>query len=133
MGFGGLVDECFRGGAGVLIGLIERRALPGSFDEKPFGRQAVKKQSRRSFIVLSSLVGVLTLTSVLLRAMQGAPLTADAASGLMASDSRAALEVVFNTQVAPHPARWKSIYVHHSRTHAGTAPAPARAGPGAGA
>src|SRR5258706_1869593 len=119
MGFGGLVDECFRGGAGVLIGLIERRALPGSFDEKPFGRQAVKKQSRRSFIVLSSLVGVLTLTSVLLRAMQGAPLTPDAASSLMVGDSRTALRVIFNTQVPPQTGGGQSIYVHHSRTPRG--------------
>ena len=80
---------------------------------------AVKKQSRRSFIVLSSLVGVLTLTSVLLRAMQGAPLTPDAASSLMAGDSRTALRVIFNTQVAPQAGRWQSIYVHHSRTPRG--------------
>src|SRR5690349_20194389 len=73
------------------------------FTVKP-SRKKQAQQPRRTFVVLSSLVGVLTLTSVLLRAMQGAPLTADAASGLMASDSRAALEVVFNTQVAPHPA-----------------------------
>jgi hypothetical protein len=81
----------------------------------------VKKQSRRSFTVLASLVGVLTLTSVLLRAMQGAPLTADAASSLVASDSRAALGVIFNTEAAPHPTRWKSIYIHHSHTARGGA------------
>jgi hypothetical protein len=81
----------------------------------------VKKQSRRTFTVLSSLVGVLTLTSVLLRAMQGAPLTADAASSLMASDTRAALDVVFQTRVPAEPERWRSIYVHHSRTPAGNA------------
>jgi hypothetical protein len=95
-------------------------------------RKKQAQQPRRTFVVLSSLVGVLTLTSVLLRAMQGAPLTADAASGLMASDSRAALEVVFNTQVAPHPARWKSIYVHHSRTPAGNAAALSRGDAGCG-
>jgi N-acetyl-anhydromuramyl-L-alanine amidase AmpD len=74
----------------------------------------VKKQSRRSFVVLSSLVGVLTLTSVLLRAMQGAPLTPDASSSLIASQSSAALQVIYNTQVPPRPHRWNSIYVHHS-------------------
>jgi len=81
----------------------------------------VKKQSRRTFTVLASLVGVLTLTSVLLRAMQGAPLTADAASSLVASESRAALGVIFNTQTAPSPTRWKSVYIHHSRTAGGSA------------
>jgi N-acetyl-anhydromuramyl-L-alanine amidase AmpD len=81
----------------------------------------VKKQSRRSFTVLASLVGVLTLTSVLLRAMQGAPLTADAASNLVASDSRAALEVIFNTEAPPQVNRWNAIYIHHSRTTNGGA------------
>ena len=75
--------------------------------------------SRRSFIVLSSLVGVLTLTSVLLRAMQGAPLTPDAASSMMVSDSRASLDVIFNTRVQNLPNRWQSIYVHHSKTAGG--------------
>jgi hypothetical protein len=125
MRFGGMADECFRGGAGVLIGLIERARLPplGRLTAKTIrGRQAVKKQSRRSFIVLSSLVGVLTLTSVLLRAMQGAPLTPDAASSLIAGgDSPTALRVIFNTQVAPLPHRWQTIYIHHSRTARGDA------------
>ena len=51
------------------------------------------QNSRRSFVVLSSLVGVLTLTSVLLRAMQGAPLTADAATGL--TSMRADMEAYY--------------------------------------
>jgi hypothetical protein len=67
------------------------------------------------------LVGVLALTSVLLRAMQGAPLTPDAAYGLVASDSRRSLQVVFNTQVGANPGRWRSIYVHHSKTAGGNA------------
>lgn len=64
---------------------------------------------------------MLTLTSVLLRAMQGAPLTPDAASSLMAGDSRTALRVIFNTQAPPQAGRWQSIYVHHSRTARGDA------------
>ncbi len=88
-------------------------------------------QSRRSFLVLSTLVGVLTLTSVLLRAMQGTPLTPDAASSLMASESRAALNVIFSTQVPSKPGRWKAVYVHHSGTprgNAATLVAPAQTG-----
>lgn len=81
----------------------------------------MKKQSRRSFVVLSSLVGVLTLTSVLLRAMQGAPLTPDAASSLVASDSRAAMGVIFNTQTRAPLNRWTTIYIHHSRSPRGSA------------
>jgi hypothetical protein len=70
-------------------------------------------------LVVASLVAVLALTGVLLRAMQGAPLTPDAAYGLMSADSRRSLSVIFNTQVGAHPARWKSIYVHHSKTPGG--------------
>src|SRR3954470_16862455 len=72
--------------------------------------------THRSFIVLSSLVGVLTLTSVLLRAMQGAPLTPDAANGVgTLGGARSALSVIYNTAVPAHPTRWKSIYIHHTR------------------
>jgi len=53
--------------------------------------------------------------------MQGAPLTADAASNLVANESRAALNVIFNTETAPHPTRWKSVYIHHSHTPIGAA------------
>lgn len=66
-------------------------------------------------------MGVLTLTSVLLRAMQGAPLTPDAASSLMASESRSSLNVIFQTQVPSTPNRWKAIFIHHSRTAGGSA------------
>lgn len=92
----------------------------------------VKQQSRRSFIVLASLVGVLTLTSVLLRAMQGTPLTPDAASSLMASNSRAALGVIFNTETPPRASRWKTIYIHHSHTERGAAQTLARGDQGCG-
>lgn len=99
-------------------------------------REQPQSQPRRSFLVLSSLVGVLTLTSVLLRAMQGAPLTPDAASSLMAGgggDAKSTLGVIFNTAVPAHPNRWKSIYIHHTRTPGGNAATPSTGGdPGAG-
>jgi hypothetical protein len=72
-------------------------------------------------LVVGSLIGVLSLTSVLLRAMQGAPLTPDAAYGLMSTDGRASLGAVFNTQVGAHPNRWRAIYIHHSKTAGGNA------------
>ena len=81
-----------------------------------------QEETRRSFVVLSSLVAVLTLTSVLLRAMQGAPLTPDAASGAVAGGgSKSTLAAIFNTAVPAHPNRWKSVYIHHTRTAAGGA------------
>jgi hypothetical protein len=85
--------------------------------------QQQQPQPRRSFLVLSSLVAVLTLTSVLLRAMQGAPLTPDAASGALIGPgaSGSPLAVIFNTAVPAHPTHWKSIYIHHTRTTGGNA------------
>jgi hypothetical protein len=78
------------------------------------------QQTQRSFVVLSSLVAVLTLTSVLLRAMQGAPLTPDSANGVVTpGGARSPLAVIFNTAVPAHPNRWKSIYIHHTRQPAG--------------
>lgn len=90
------------------------------------------KKSRRSFVVLASLVGVLTLTSVLLRAMQGTPLTPDAASSIMAMDSRDALRVIFQTQTPCRPNRWSSIYIHHSKTPALPHSSPAQGAAGFG-
>jgi hypothetical protein len=88
-----------------------------------------QQQPHRSFVVLSSLVAVLTLTSVLLRAMQGAPLTPDAASSLVTGgDAKSTLGVIFNTAVPAHPNRWKSVYIHHTRTAAGGAGAPTAGG-----
>jgi hypothetical protein len=75
---------------------------------------------------------VLTLTSVLLRAMQGTPLTPDAAYGLMTSDSRSSLQAVFNTEVGAQPSRWKAIYVHHSKTPGGNAASVSRVEGGCG-
>jgi hypothetical protein len=57
----------------------------------------------------------------LLKAMHGAPLTADAAIGGLGSDSRGSVEAVFNTRVGAHPSRWKAIYIHHSKTPSGNA------------
>ena len=92
-------------------------------------QQPPPPQPHRSFVVLSSLVAVLTLTSVLLRAMQGAPLTPDAASSLVAGgDAKSTLGIIFNTAVPAHPNRWKSVYIHHTRTPAPGATAAPTAG-----
>lgn len=64
--------------------------------------------------------------------MQGTPLTPDAASSLMAMDSRSALGVIFRTQTPCRPTRWTSIYIHHSRTAAARSGAPAQGAVGFG-
>jgi hypothetical protein len=90
--------------------------------QKTQSRRQQPQQTQRSFVVLSSLVAVLTLTSVLLRAMQGAPLTPDSASGIVTTGgTRSTLGVIFNTAVPAHPNRWKSVYIHHTRQAGGAA------------
>ncbi|HYE17443.1 MAG TPA: N-acetylmuramoyl-L-alanine amidase [Tepidisphaeraceae bacterium] len=96
----------------------------------PRGYQA----PRRGLVVFGSLIGVLGLTGVLLRAMQ-TPLTADAATTTMPSygavpDPGRALLAVFNTRVPASANRWKAIYVHHTRTTNGSAAELAQAGLG---
>lgn len=86
------------------------------------------KKSNRAVIVFVSLVGTLGLTSALLLALAPAPLTPDVATALFALDAPASLDVIFDTAVAPTPGRWKYIYIHHSRTPAGSAATLAREG-----
>jgi len=77
--------------------------------------------SHRAVWTIGSLVGVLSLTSVLLRAIQGAVMTPDAAYGMASIKGRAGLGGVFATQVGAQPSRWKAIYIHHSKTPGGNA------------
>lgn len=86
-------------------------------------RQAARasaSNSRRTVVVFSTLLVVLALTSILLLAMAPAPLTPDASSTLFALDAPNSLDVIFDTQTPAQPGRWKSIYIHHSATLAGT-------------
>jgi hypothetical protein len=100
----------------------QQKQQPSARRQQPSRSQQQQQQPRRSFLVLSSLVAVLTLTSVLLRAMQGAPLTPDAASSaLIGGAGGSGLAVIFNTAVPAHPSHWKSIYIHHTRTANGNA------------
>jgi hypothetical protein len=77
--------------------------------------------SRRKFVVFVSLVGLLTLTSVLLLALAPAPLTQGSAASLFALDQRTSMDAVFDTGVPVAKGRWKSIFIHHSRTSSGNA------------
>ena len=71
--------------------------------------------------MFTSLVGVLTLTSALLLALAPAPLTPDSTTTLFAMEPPETLDVIFNTPTPVQNARWKYIYVHHSRTSGGDA------------
>jgi hypothetical protein len=77
--------------------------------------------SRRKFFVFVSLVGLLSLTSVLLLALAPAPLTPGTATSLFALDQPRSMDAVFETAVPVVKQRWGSIYIHHSRTASGSA------------
>lgn len=66
------------------------------------------KNSRRNVIVFVSLVGALTVTSVLLLLLAPRPLASDLAIGVEEIDR------VFDTSAEFQPGRWKYIYIHHS-------------------
>ena len=77
--------------------------------------------SRRKFIVFLSLVGLLSLTSVLLLALAPDPLAPGSAASLFALDQRTSMEAVFDTGVPVTKGRWGSIFIHHSKTSSGNA------------
>ncbi len=79
------------------------------------------KSSQRKFIVFTSLIGVLTVTSALLLALAPAPVSPDAASSLYAIDAPSSLDVIFDTKVPANPGRWKYVYIRHTGTTAGNA------------
>src|SRR5215212_53928 len=88
--------------------------------EMDFEAGTVKKSNRR-FVVFTSIVGVLTLTSALLLALAPAPLMPDSTTNLFAMEPPETLDVIFNTPTPVQNTRWKYIYVHHSRTSGGDA------------
>ena len=68
-----------------------------------------------------SLVGLLSLTSVLLLALAPDPLAPGSAASLFALDQRSSMDAVFDTGVPVVKGRWKSVFIHHSRTASGNA------------
>jgi len=83
--------------------------------------ESVVKKSQRKFIVFTSLIGVLTVTSALLLAFAPAPVSPDAANSLYAIEAPSSLDVVFETKAPTVSGRWKYIYIRHTRTPAGNA------------
>ena len=78
------------------------------------------KKTQRKFIVFSSLICVLTLTSALLLALAPAPLSPDATS-LFAISQPDSMDAVFQTRKPAEAGRWKFVYIHHSKTLSGNA------------
>ncbi len=76
----------------------------------------VRKKSKRTFIVFSSLVGGLTATSALLLYMAPAPLRPETPNSLSATTEISALDPIFQTARRATDSRWKYIYIHQSRT-----------------
>src|SRR5271163_4226590 len=74
-------------------------------------------------VVFVSLMGTLTLTSILLLTLAPAPLTPDAATSLFAVDLPGSLDPIFDSHSSTPPAaaRWKYIFIHQSRTNGGDA------------
>ncbi len=87
------------------------------------GRSAAKRiPSRRKALVFLSLVTVLSVTSLLLRAMAPLPMQPDAYStliGFAGSDLHDALFA--NLQTPVQEGRWQYVYIHHSKTLGGNA------------
>lgn len=77
--------------------------------------------TRRRVAVLVSLVGVLTLTSALLRALAPAPLNPQASSSLFAIEAPQSLDEIFSTRAPMAEGRWHYIYIHHSGSVSGNA------------
>jgi hypothetical protein len=75
---------------------------------------------KRNVLVLTSLFGAVTLTSILLLALAPAPLTPDVPS-LFVPDTAESLDSVFETAAHVENDRWQYIYVHHSRSRRGNA------------
>jgi hypothetical protein len=91
------------------------------------------KKPQRKLVVLSSLVGILTLTSALLLALAPPPLSGLADAKVAAYDNLWAAETpdnsgnlvdtLFQTRVPARLERWTSIYIHHSGAPYGSAAA----------
>jgi hypothetical protein len=76
---------------------------------------------KRNVLILTSLLGSLTLISILLLALAPAPLVPDVPSLVATSDRDESLDSIFDTAVRIPNSHWQYIYVHHSRTRRGSA------------
>ena len=68
-----------------------------------------------------ALLTVMTATSALLLALAPAPLAPGAVSSLFAVGTPDSLDAIFETSAPVEARRWKSVYIHHSKTDGGSA------------
>src|SRR5437667_1351667 len=99
------------------MGRFIGRTASGLMDRN---QQADVKKTQRNFVVFTSLVCVLSLTSALLLALAPAPLAPDATS-LFAITQPDSMDPIFQTHKSCEAGRWKFVYIHHSRTRSGNA------------
>jgi hypothetical protein len=86
------------------------------------GNKSQQQQpSHRKVIVFAALLAAMTATSALLLALAPAPLTPGAVNSLFAVGTPDSLDPIFQTSAPIEPGRWKYIYIHHSKTVAGSA------------
>jgi hypothetical protein len=78
------------------------------------------KSNRRKAVVLALLLGSLTATSMLLLALAPAPLF-PLREVLFVPSSQLNPQDIFGTTAAFDPARWRNIYIHHSKGPSGNA------------
>lgn len=71
--------------------------------------------------MFAGLVGVMTITGALLMVMRPEPLSPDSVRSLMAVETTAHVDALFDTQIPVADGRWKYIYVHHSGAASGNA------------
>jgi hypothetical protein len=72
-------------------------------------------------VVFLSLLCVLTLTTLLLKALSRNPMLPDAADTLFADGTGDSIDAIFHVQATVQPARWQYLYIHHSKTGNGNA------------
>jgi hypothetical protein len=75
--------------------------------------------THRKVIVFFSLAGVLSLTTILLRAMAPSPMMPDAVNLLVNPGSSDLLESINRTRHPMQAERWQYIYIHQSKTASG--------------
>ncbi len=85
------------------------------------GAARTRTKPGRNVVVLASLLGSLTLASILLLVWEPAPLTPDAARHLVAQREERWLDQIYDTATAVKAGRWQCIYIHHSRGTEGNA------------
>jgi hypothetical protein len=77
--------------------------------------------NRRKLTFFISLVSVLGLTSLLLKAMARSPMQPDAADTLFAYGTGDSIDAIFHVQSPVQAGRWQYLYIHHSKTPGGNA------------